>query len=218
MLGPELLDTLRVGLASAPHVEGKRTAGWHARLVKNNRQVERGWPELASQQKIVIDALYKHPLVGIAVRPRRITKPMFSQYSPGMSFGTHVDDALMGGDEGPLLRSDVSVTVFLTPPEDYDGGELFIESTAGEEAYKLDAGSALLYSSSSLHRVQPVTRGERSAAVTWIQSYVRDPAQRELLFDLDTARRSLFEAHGKTHDFDLISRSLSNLLRMWAEP
>jgi PKHD-type hydroxylase len=129
-----------------------------------------------------------------------------------MHYGRHVDDALMDG-----MRTDVAFTLFLSDPNSYDGGELTIESAAGEEAFKLDAGALVAYSATSLHRVADVTRGARLAAVGWARSFVRDPARRELLFDLDSARRQLFAREGKSAEFDLISKSFANLLRMWAE-
>ena len=129
-----------------------------------------------------------------------------------MHYGSHVDDALMGG-----MRTNVSFTLFLSDPKSYDGGALAIESTSGEESFKLAAGSLVAYPSTSLHRVTAVTRGARLAAVGWARSFIRDPARRELLFDLDTARRQLFARDGKSAEFDLVSRSLANLLRMWAE-
>jgi PKHD-type hydroxylase len=115
------------------------------------------------------------------------------------------------------MRSDVSFTLFLSDAASYDGGELIIESAGGEEAFRLDAGSLIAYPATSLHRVGTVTRGARLAAVGWARSFVRDPAQRELLFDLDTARRQMFAQHGKSADYDLVSKSLANLLRMWME-
>jgi PKHD-type hydroxylase len=139
----------------------------------------------------------------------------FSRYAPGMEYGNHVDDAIMAGD--PPLRSDISVTLFLAPPEDYDGGELVLDSHGGEEAYKLPAGHAIIYPSTALHRVAPVTHGTRDVAIGWIQSLVREAAKREILFDLDTARRSIFAAQGKSADFDRLSLSYSNLLRLWSE-
>nr|WP_223287248.1 Fe2+-dependent dioxygenase [Halomonas elongata] len=115
------------------------------------------------------------------------------------------------------MRTDLSFTLFLEEPEHYEGGELLIDNTAGEQTYKLPAGALVLYPSSTLHRVEPVTEGRRLAAVGWVQSQVRDPQQREILFDLDTTRRQIFEQSGKTRHFDLISKSLTNLLRMWAD-
>jgi PKHD-type hydroxylase len=132
-----------------------------------------------------------------------------------MSYGSHVDNAFMGTD--PKIRSDLSLTVFLRSPATYEGGELVIETTQGEEAFKLEAGAMVLYPSSTLHRVEPVTQGVRLVAVAWVQSLVKDPAERELLFDLDTARQAIFAKDGKTAEFDLISKSHANLLRKWGE-
>lgn len=129
-----------------------------------------------------------------------------------MAYGSHVDDALMGG-----MRTDVSFTLFLSEPDTYDGGALVIETSAGEDDVKLPAGSLVAYASTTLHRVAEVTRGARLAAVGWARSYIRDPAQREVLFDLDTAHQSLFQKSGKTPEFDLLSKTSANLLRMWAE-
>jgi PKHD-type hydroxylase len=120
-------------------------------------------------------------------------------------------------DNQDFLRSDVSFTLFLSPPSTYEGGELVIESTDAEQAYKLEAGSVIIYPSSTLHRVEPVTEGVRLVAVAWVQSLVREPSDREILFDLDTTRRAIFTKQGKTIEFDLISKSHANLLRKWAE-
>jgi PKHD-type hydroxylase len=146
------------------------------------------------------------------VRPKALSPLLFSRYDPDMHYGSHVDDALMDG-----MRTDVSFTLFLSAPESYDGGELVIESAAGEDAVKLSAGALVAYPSTSLHHVAAVTRGVRLAAVGWARSFIRDAARRELLFDLDTARSALFARDGKTAEFDLIAKSTANLLRMWAE-
>ena len=130
-----------------------------------------------------------------------------------MSYGRHVDNALMKGGH----RSDLSFTVFLSDPKDYDGGELVIEGADSEQGYKLPAGSAIVYPSTTLHRVDPITRGERWAVVGWVESWVRHAAQREILFDLDTVQRRLFAQMGKTPEFDLVAKSLSNLLRQWLD-
>jgi PKHD-type hydroxylase len=140
---------------------------------------------------------------------------LFSRYEAGMSYGRHIDNALMGNQD--FLRSDVSLTLFLNSPSTYEGGELVIESTDAEQAYKLEAGSVIVYPSSTLHRVEPVTEGVRLVAVAWVQSLVREPSQREILFDLDTVRRAIFTKQGKTIEFDLISKSYANLLRKWAD-
>jgi PKHD-type hydroxylase len=203
-------------LRNVEFVDGKRTAGWHARTVKRNSQADGRDHRVAKLRTEVDQAIQTHALFQMAARPRRIKPVMFSRYTDGMDYGNHVDDAIMGGPQGPM-RTDLSFTLFLSDPESYDGGELVTETTAGEQSYKLPAGAMVLYPSSTLHRVAPVTRGERIAAVGWAQSQVRDPQQREILFDLDSVRRRMFDADGKTPEFDAVSRSLANLLRMWAE-
>ena len=205
------VEEVRAGLATATFVDGKATAGWSARLVKSNLQASRG-PEVERVRALVDTRLREHAVFALAVRPKTILGPMFSRYEPGHAYGTHVDDALMGG-----VRTDVSFTLFLADPDSYDGGELVIDTASGEEAFKLPAGSAVAYPSSSLHRVTPVTRGARLAAVGWVRSFVRDPAQRELLFDLETARRRLFDRHGKSAESDLLAKCTANLVRMWCD-
>lgn len=212
VLTPEELDSLRLALAKTEFVDGKATAGWHAKLVKQNLQLRGNAPEAASLRQVVDTALKRNPLFCAAVRPQQIHSVLFSRYEPGMAYGSHVDNAFMG-----QWRSDVSFTVFLESSSAYEGGELVIEHSDGERRYKLEAGCAIAYPSSTLHRVEPITQGIRLVAVGWVQSRVRDPQQRELLFDLDTARRSLFAREGKTIEFDLISKSHANLLRQWAD-
>ena len=140
-------------------------------------------------------------MFALATRPKTIIGPLFSRYRPGHAYGTHVDDALIGG-----ARTDVSFTLFLADPETYDGGELIIDTASGEESFKLPAGSLVTYPATMLHRVAPVTRGERMVAAGWVRSTVRDPAHRELLFDLETARRRLFDREGKTAEGDLLAK------------
>jgi PKHD-type hydroxylase len=205
------LAEVTAGLASATFVDGRATAGWAAKLVKANLQAERG-PELERVSGLVDARLAAHAVFALAVRPKTILGPLFSRYEPGHAYGTHVDDALMGS-----VRSDCSFTLFLSPPESYDGGELIVSTSAGEDAYKLPAGSLVTYPASSLHRVAPVTRGRRLAAVGWVRSFIRDAGQRELLFDLETARRRLFDREGKTEDGDLLAKCAANLLRLWCE-
>ncbi|MDR5866042.1 Fe2+-dependent dioxygenase [Halomonas koreensis] len=212
----ELLTRIRTTLADTAFRDGRETAGWHARTVKQNQQADGREPEIAELRQEVAKALQSNPLFQMAARPRRMKPLMFSRYQEGMTYGNHVDDAVMATPQGPM-RTDLSFTLFLNDPDHYDGGELLVDSTAGEQTYKLPAGALILYPSSTLHRVEPVTRGERLAAVGWAQSQVRDPQQREILFDLDTTRRQEFEANGKTRTFDMMSKSLANLLRMWAE-
>jgi PKHD-type hydroxylase len=216
ILSAEELSHCRSALSEAEFVDGTLTAGWHARLVKANLQLKRDTPYQQSLQSMVINALQRHPLFQMAVYPVAVHSIRFSRYEVSMYYGSHVDNAVMT-DGGQRYRSDVSWTLFLSDPDSYTGGELVIETTEGEQSYKLPAGSIVLYPSRELHRVEPITQGERLAVVGWVQSLVRDPQQRSLLFDLDTVRRSLFEKQGKTLEFDLISKSHSNLLRQWAE-
>ncbi len=215
VLSPEDLTQISDVLAIAEFVDGKLTAGWHAKAVKNNQQLKSVLPEAKDLKRKVRSALLRNPLFQAAVRPRTIHTLLFSRYDTGMSYGRHTDNAMMGGHD--FHRSDVSFTLFLNDPSEYEGGELVIEGADAEQAYKLEAGMAIAYPSSSLHRVEPVTSGSRMVAVGWVQSLVRQPDKREILFDLETSRRSLFAQHGKSDEFDLISKSLSNLLRMWAD-
>jgi PKHD-type hydroxylase len=211
VLSAEDIAGVRAALARATFVDGRATAGFAARLVKNNRQASADH-RLETFRKLIQNRILENDVFRLAVRPKALTPVMFSRYEPGMHYGSHVDDALMDG-----LRTDVSFTLFLDEPESYEGGELVIESPAGDDAVKLAAGALIAYPSTTLHRVAPVTRGERLVAVGWAQSLVRDAARRELLFDLDTARRALFDREGKSPEFDLLAKSTANLLRMWVE-
>ena len=207
------LADLRKTIASGVFVDGVLTSGWASRLVKNNEQLGAGPALEAAQQKIVA-ALKANNVFSSAVMPRRFAPALFARYGPGMEFGTHMDNPLMGPDH---MRADVSVTIFLSEPDEYDGGELVMETSGGEAAYKLAAGSAIAYPTTVLHRVEPVTRGLREVAVTWAQSLVRSAEQREIIFDLDRTARSIFERDGKSQEFELINKSSANLKRMWVD-
>ncbi|TDU32090.1 PKHD-type hydroxylase [Panacagrimonas perspica] len=213
VLDADALQAVRAALMHASFADGASTAGWHASKVKHNLQATH---DAAAQR--VHQALMRHPLFRSAVLPSKLRTPLFSRYLPGMSYGRHVDDAMMGG--AMPLRTDIAITVFLSDPASYDGGELIIESHSGDTRYKLDAGQAIVYPATTIHQVAPVTRGERLAAVLWVQSLVREPSRREILFDIDTARRMLWEKAGKqaTPEFDLLSKSYANLVRSWSEP
>ena len=215
ILSPDEITEIKQVLERAEFIDGKLTAGWHAKLVKNNQQLKAGTSQKELKTKIRT-ALNKNLLFQSAIRPRSIHSLLFSRYDTGMSYDTHVDNALMGGSSG-LYRSDVSFTLFLNPPQDYEGGELIIEGVQEEQSYKLEAGSAIVYPSTTLHRVNPVTKGRRLVIVGWVQSVIRDAGDREILFDLETARRAVFANSGKTPEFDLISKSIANLLRKWAD-
>lgn len=218
VLGAAALETVRALLGQARFEDGRRTAGWHARAAKDNEQAASDHPASRAAATIVADALLGNPVFRAAALPRRLRPVMFARYVGQGSYGSHVDDALMGlGDATGPTRADVSVTVFLADPADYAGGELVIEGTGGEVAYKLDAGCALAYPATTLHQVAPVTAGERLVAVSWAQSLVRDPSAREVLFDLDAARRAVFARDGDGDTFRLLAKSHANLLRRWAE-
>lgn len=203
-------------LAEAVFEDGRVTAGGSARQVKNNEQVSDDPsavdPWLEQMQALVKSALWDHSLFDDAALPKEIRQPVFSRYLPGMSYGAHMDNALMGD-----MRVDLSVTLFLSDPGDYDGGELVIDFSTGPRAIKLPAGSAVVYSTTELHRVMAVTRGRRLAAVTWVRSFVRDAARRQILLDLKTAHHQLHEQVGKSPAVDLLLKTRSNLLRQWAE-
>jgi len=215
VLTPEELDTVVAKVSTAEFVDGKTTAGWHAKLVKQNAQAKPNIPEVEAARNIIGAALKRNALFQMAVRPKTMRPLLFNRYENGMSYGAHVDNALMGDRD--QMRSDISMTLFLSDSATYTGGELVIEETQGEQALKLEAGSMVIYPSTTLHRVEPVTTGVRLAAVTWIQSIIRDAGDREILFDLDTVRQAMFQQHGKTREFDLISKTHANLLRKWAE-
>lgn len=215
ILSPDEVAEIKQVLSQAEFIDGKLTAGWHAKLVKNNQQLKAG----ASQKELktkVCTAINKNALFQSAIRPKLIHSLLFSRYDVGMSYDTHVDNALMGGSSG-LYRSDVSFTLFLNSPQDYEGGELVIEGVQSEQSYKLEAGSAIVYPSTTLHRVNPVTQGTRLVVVGWVQSIIRDASDREILFNLETARRAIFAKSGKVPEFDLVSKSIANLLRKWAD-
>lgn len=211
ILSADDLGIVTAALERAHFVDGKTTAGWSARLVKDNLQAVRD-EALTELAGLVEDRLRANTTFILAARPKSIIGPLFSRYETGHVYGLHVDDALLDG-----RRSDVSFTLFLSDPASYEGGELVLDTPLGEEAIKLAAGSVFVYPATLLHRVAPVTHGVRQAAVGWVRSTVRDAAQRELLFDLETARRRLFEREGKTADGDLLARCAANLMRMWCE-
>jgi PKHD-type hydroxylase len=205
------LATVDELVAALSFEDGRATAGWAARGVKDNEQATPG-RTLSALRDLLAHRILGNEVFALAVRPKQLTPLIVSRYGAGKHYGTHVDDAMISG-----MRTDVSLTLFLADPASYDGGELVIETSSGEEAFKLPAGSLVAYPSTTLHRVEPVTRGERCASVGWARSLVRSAEQRELLFDLDRARRSLFDRDGQSREFDLLSKTHANLLRMWVE-
>jgi PKHD-type hydroxylase len=211
----EQISQLREWIAESPFESGERTAGPRARRVKDNLQMTRDATHRKDVHELIMATLMANNEFRRAALPRSLRPPMVSRYQPGMAYGPHVDDALMGKEK--LVRSDLSYTIFIAEPADYDGGELTIMSEFGEQEIKLPAGCMYLYPSSTIHRVQPVTRGERVAVVGWVESYVRDPARREILYDVGRVRQLLAEQMPNAPETDLISKTHVNLLRMWAE-
>lgn len=219
---PSVLDRNEVELArrmlgAIPFVDGKLSAGQAAQRVKSNLEADRrAVRELDQLNNLVMGKLVQHPVYRSGALPLRVAAPYYARYAPGMHYGDHVDDPIMGSD-GALYRSDLSITVFLNEPSAYDGGELVVNTPFGEQLAKLPAGDAVMYPSSSLHRVAEVTRGERLVAVTWLQSLVRDPARRELLHELNSVRERLLAAAPESEDARLINKTYVNLVRMWGD-
>lgn len=221
---PDLLDaegvaSLRAVIDAAQWADGNMTSGHQSALAKNNLQLPESSPEAKQAGQIIIDALGRSPLFIAAALPLKIFPPLFNSYGEGQAFGTHVDNAvrIQSGTQF-RVRSDLSMTVFLEDPANYDGGELTIETSFGVQQVKLPAGHAIVYPSSSLHRVEPVTRGRRVASFFWIQSMVRDDAARSSLFDLDQSIQTLAVQAGHADPSIIrLTGVYHNLLRRWAD-
>ena len=205
-------------LNQADWVDGRVTAGHQSALAKDNMQLPEGSPEARELGAMVLSALEKNALFISAALPARVFPPLFNRYQGGQSFGTHVDNAIRQVTGTPhRIRTDLSATLFLTNPDEYDGGELAVEDTYGTHRVKLPAGHLILYPSTSLHHVRPVTRGTRLASFFWIQSMVRDDGERTLLFDLDMGIQRL-HGEGAVHPSAVqLTGVYHNLLRRWAE-
>ena len=216
LLNPAQLDKIHHVLADGEFVDGRLTAGFAAAQVKRNEELRQEPERMQLLIRILMASLGHNETFRFGALPHRVADPIFARYRPGMTYGDHVDDPIMGSS-GPRFRTDVSMTVFLNPPESYDGGELVIRTVFGERQVKLPAGDAVLYPSSSLHHVAEVTRGERLVALTWVQSYVRDPARRELLYELNLAREQLLKSAPGAEHTGYVDRSYANLVRMWSE-
>lgn len=210
------LENIQDMLRKSSFVDGRLSAGSAAERVKQNEELKQGSSQAEYLDHLVMSSLAENARFRQAALPLRVAQPVFARYSPGMFYGDHVDDPIMGSGINKF-RSDVSVTVFLNSPEDYDGGELIINTTYGDKLVKLPAGHAVLYPSNSVHRVTEVTRGERLAAVTWIQSMVRDPGRRELLYELDQARETLLNTSPDSDASKRVDRAYVNLVRMWSD-
>ncbi|MEE8427937.1 MAG: Fe2+-dependent dioxygenase [Gammaproteobacteria bacterium] len=215
LLNADELQTVCKILATGQFVDGKLSAGKEARRVKNNEELSPKSVVLEQLNNLVMGTLVRNPTYQSAGLPVRVAAPYYVRYSVGMSYGEHVDDPVMGLED--RYRSDLAITIFLNSPDSYDGGELLIRTSMGTQEVKFAAGDGVLYPASSLHQVREVKKGERLVAVTWAQSLVRDPARRELLFELSQARDHLLETAPGANATALISKSYVNLLRMWSE-
>ncbi len=220
VLSPDQVAALRADLleAEGAWVDGRVTAGWQGAGVKRNQQVDERSEMAARAGALVLQALESNPLFISAALPNRVYPPMFNRYGEGMAFGAHVDGGVrLDPRTGAKLRTDLSATLFLSGPDDYDGGELEIADAYGVQAVKLNAGDLILYPATSLHQVTPITRGERLASFFWVQSLVREDSRRKILFDLDQAIQTL----NRTGADDAARAGLvgcyHNLLREWAE-
>ncbi|MGH8117379.1 MAG: Fe2+-dependent dioxygenase, partial [Rhodanobacteraceae bacterium] len=200
----------------AEWTDGRETVGPQGARVKRNQQLPDASPLRAELGREVLAACARHPLFHAATLPVKILPPRFNRYAGGGSYGAHVDGAVMAMDDGAQLRSDIACTVFLADPDSYDGGELVVDDTWGEHEVKLPAGDAIVYPASSLHRVEPVTRGARVAAFFWIQSLVRDDARRRILLQMDAAIRRLTAGGADATAIRELSGVYHNLLRQWS--
>ncbi|HET9340427.1 MAG TPA: Fe2+-dependent dioxygenase [Casimicrobiaceae bacterium] len=216
VLEPNELALARSWLADARFVDGRLSAGSAARRVKSNQEIELAAPVREQLDRLVMGNLARHPAYRGGALPLHAASPLYARYRPGMSYGDHLDDPVMGAD-GVMYRSDVAVTVFLSAPDEYDGGELVIRLPSGEQVVKLPAGDAVLYPAGTVHHVAPVVRGERLVAVTWVQSLVRDAARRELLYGLNAARETLLQAAPEAAETAQVNAAYLNLFRMWAD-
>jgi PKHD-type hydroxylase len=220
VLSKQEAEDCRALLARGAWTDGSITAGHQSARVKHNRQLPEQDPAAVAVRARVLEALGRHPTFLAAALPRRVFPPLFNRYGEGGHFGAHVDNAVRyprTGADGEAVRTDVSITLFLGEPQEYDGGELVIEDTFGSHRVKLGAGDLILYPAGSLHAVTPVTRGERWAAFFWVQSLVRSPEQRRLLFELDSAIQSLTQQVPDSPELVRLTGVYHNLLRAWSD-
>lgn len=222
LLTPTQVAAMRAALDTADWIDGRATVGAQGAQVKHNQQLADGSPLSQQLGATVLAALAASPLFHAATLPAQILPPRFNRYQGGGEYGFHVDGAVMAvapshGRPASQMRSDVSCTLFLSEPDEYDGGELIVSDTYGEHEVKLAAGDAVVYPSSSLHRVTPVTRGARVASFFWIQSLIRDLEQRRLLLELDSSIQALTASGAERTTVVQLTNVYHNLLRRWAE-
>jgi PKHD-type hydroxylase len=218
VLTAEQVARCRDVMLKAAWIDGRVTAGHQSQKVKNNLQLPETSPEARELGDMVLSALGRNSLFFSAALPKQVFPPLFNRYDAGMTFGPHVDNAIRGYLDTPLqIRTDVSATLFISGPDEYDGGELVVSDTYGQHAVKLPAGDLVIYPGTSLHHVTPITRGSRIASFFWIQSMIRDVTRRSLLFDLDTAIIRLSRDHPDHPSVVELTSIYHNLLRQWSE-
>ena len=213
VLGDQELRQVQKLLADADFQDGRLSAGRTAQALKNNEEVS-GEKVISELNEIVMGHLVRHPEYKIAALPHRVAVPFYVRYGQGMGYGEHLDDPVMGNEN--RYRSDIAITVFLNSPDDYEGGELVIDTPFGQQQIKYPAGDAVLYPASTRHHVTPVTRGERLVAVTWVQSLVRSYEQRDLLYQLGKMREKLLRKAPDSEDTRCLDTVYVNLVRMWS--
>jgi PKHD-type hydroxylase len=219
VLTPEQVARCRDVMMKAEWVDGNVTAGHQSRQVKYNLQLPEESETARELGDMVVKAIYRSPLFMSAVLPKQVFPPLFNRYDAGMTFGSHVDNAIRSHATLPVrIRTDVSATLFISGPDDYDGGELTVQDTYGEHSVKLPAGDMIVYPGTSLHHVTPVTRGSRICSFFWIQSLISDVSQRALLFDLDMSIIRLTRDHPSHPSLVSLTAVYHNLLRQWSEP
>ena len=215
LLSADDLDQVTRLIEDAPFKDGRLSAGKLAATIKNNHEIPAQTSVVNELNNIIMNKLVRHPQYRAICWPKKIAAPIYARYQPGMHYGPHVDDPVMGGDT--TYRSDISLTIFLSSKESYEGGELRIIQPFGEQEIKCDAGSVVFYPSSSLHSVNPVIKGTRYVAVSWIESSIRDAEKRHLLYELNQARELLIENQPGSEVCNKVSNSFNNLVRRWVE-
>jgi PKHD-type hydroxylase len=217
VLSADQVARCRTIMDQAAWTDGRVTAGFQSAQVKKNLQLPEDAPEAQELGGMVMLALKRSPLFLSAALPHTVFPPLFNRYDSGMTFGAHIDNAIRQSLDGQRIRTDISATLFLSGPDEYDGGELTVEDTYGSHAVKLPAGDLVIYPADSLHNVTPITRGSRVASFFWIQSLIRDRTRRALLFDLDTSIRHLTRDVPGHEALVALTGTYHNLLRQWAE-
>lgn len=216
VLNATQIENVRRTLARAEFIDGRLSVGKVAQAVKKNVELKANTKILELLNNEVMGSLVKHPVYQAGALPCHAASPFYVRYTPGMYYGNHVDDPIMGS-QGQRYRADISITVFLNDPEEYEGGELVIHTGFGNKEVKLKSGDAVMYPASSLHHVSEVASGERLVAITWVQSMVRDPAKRELLYTLYRAREALLESSPGEGFSNQVNTAYVNLVRMWSD-